>query len=140
MSDTTNNYEIIKRYESLEKQLEEKTEHIAFLESNRIGNENRLNEMITLAKNAKDIGEYLEYPVQQIRELDAVLLELIEEITKEVEELDDIKEQHEKVSQELSDKKIVYKNVGSDFCPIYRWIQEKEPNVKKESKKSDGNE
>jgi F420-0:gamma-glutamyl ligase len=117
--------ELIQKYESLYKEIADEQEKLDYLENNRIQNENRLAELIALAKSAQDIGEVLTYPLIQIRELDVLLMDSIDEIKEVVDKLDVLNMDHEKLGLQLVNAGLEYKNVGNAFEPLYKWVNEK---------------
>jgi hypothetical protein len=80
------------KLDSFQKKKEDKENHISLLEENRMQNEARLIELIEVVKKAKEAGIQVNYPLAQIKEIDELLIKSIEEIKKEVKQLEIIKQ------------------------------------------------
>lgn len=92
---------IIKTLESLVNDLVEYDQHLQTLEHDRELSEDRLNTLLQMAKTSKEIGVDIKYPVEQIKELDEALSEIIESIKLQVAERAVIECEFEKVKAEV---------------------------------------
>jgi hypothetical protein len=80
------------KLDSFKKRRTEKEDYISMLEENRMQNEARLIELIEVVKKSKEAGIQVNYPLPQIKEIDELLIKSIEEIKKEVKQLEIIKQ------------------------------------------------
>jgi hypothetical protein len=76
------------KLDSFKKRRTEKEDYISMLEENRMQNEARLIELIEVVKKSKEAGILINYPLAQIKEIDELLIKSIEDIKKEVKQLE----------------------------------------------------
>lgn len=92
---------IIKTLESLVDDLVEYDQQLQTLEHDRELSEERLGSLLNMAKTVKEIGADIKYPLEQIKELDGALSEIIESIKLQVAERAVIECEFNKVKAEV---------------------------------------